>query len=428
MKSILTLILSLGCVDYSKELTRREPLNVASLSMGRKSMERNGKEYAPLECGVTDTLHYGEYVVIESPNFGEEKYPNKYKCTWKLNIPANSEILFSCDSFDVKKGDYLYYEDTPVKGSKGYFSLDPIKYPDEVTITLQFKTNKKRKGKGFRCFIDSEELGFNPNSTTTDAPLPNPIQGDSCNCGIPNRSNRIIGGVETEKNEYPWQVALVSSKGSHPYCGGTLISNSHVLTAAHCTDEDKSDPKSIAVLVGEHRIDDNKFNRIPVSDINMHPGWDDNTFDNDFSILTLATPVEFSSRVAPACLPSDNSKDFAGEVATLSGWGRLSYQGNQPTVLNEVDVTVKSNEECRGLYGGWITSNMMCAYDLDKYQCNGDSGGPLAVQENGRSTLIGIVSWSIKCSGSVQSRVTEQMDWILENTSGTQLSSCAAGR
>ena len=70
---------------------------------------------------------------------------------------------------------------------------------------------------------------------------------------------------------------------------------------------------------------------------------------------------------------------------------------------------------------------MMCAYDLDKYQCNGDSGGPLAVQENGRSTLIGIVSWSIKCSGSVQSRVTEQMDWILENTSGTQLSSCAAG-
>ena len=128
-----------------------------------------------------------------------------------------------------------------------------------------------------------------------------------------------------------------------------------MLTAAHCTDEDKSDPKSIAVLVGEHRIDDNKFNRIPVSDINMHPGWDDNTFDNDFSILTLATPVEFSSRVSPACLPSDNSKDFAGEVATLSGWGRLSYQGNQPTVLNEVDITVKSNEECRGLYGGWIT-------------------------------------------------------------------------
>ena len=95
------------------------------------------------------------------------------------------------------------------------FSLKPTKKEKErgsgQVLSLSF--NQITTKIYFRCFIDSEELGFNPNSTTTDTPLPNPIQGDSCNCGIPNRSNRIIGGVETEKNEYPWQVALVSSKG-----------------------------------------------------------------------------------------------------------------------------------------------------------------------------------------------------------------------
>jgi len=415
MKSLLVLFLPIGCI------------------IGRNSMKINGRDFSPLDCGVTDTLHYGEFAVIESPDFGEEKYPNKFKCTWKLVIPANSKVLFSCDSFDVKKGDYLYFEDTPVKGSKKGFSWDPVQYPDyDVTITIKFTTNKRKRGKGFRCFIDSEEQGFDPSSTTTADPFSNPHLNDSCNCGIPNRSNRIVGGVETEANEYPWQVALVSSTGSFPFCGGTLISNTHVLTAAHCTDEGwRKDPNSIAVLVGEHRIDDYTFNRVPVAEINMHPQYDDNSLDYDFSILTLATAVEFSTTVAPACLPADNSRDFAGESATLSGWGRLSYQGNTPTVLQEVEVKVKSHEECDNLYNanGWITSNMICANDNDngKYSCNGDSGGPLAVQENGRSTLIGVVSWGYACGypGSVQARVTAAMDWILESTFGTQLSSCA---
>merc|ERR1712240_666348 len=181
---------------------------------------------------------------------------------------------------------------------------------------------------------------------------------EKCNCGIPNRSNRIVGGVETETNEYPWQVALVSSGGSRPFCGGTLISCSHVLTAAHCTAG--SSASSISVLVGEHRIDDN-------------------TLDNDYSILTLAQPVKFSTTVAPACLPADNSKDFAGEMATVSGWGTLSSGGNQPTVLNEVDVTVQSNAQCQTAYGSSITSNMICAADAGKDACQGDSGGPLSV-------------------------------------------------
>merc|ERR1711874_185457 len=88
-----------------------------------------------------------------------------------------------------------------------------------------------------------------------------------------------------------------------------------------------------------------------------HPDYNGNTLDNDFSILTLSEAVAFTREVSPACLPSDVSQDFAGQEATVSGWGTLSSGGNQPTVLNEVDVTVTSNADCNSAYGGSITSN-----------------------------------------------------------------------
>merc|ERR1711955_91325 len=81
-----------------------------------------------------------------------------------------------------------------------------------------------------------------------------------------------------------------------------------------------------------------------------------------------------------------------------------------------------------------ITDNMICAADAGKDSCQGDSGGPLVAQENDKYTLIGGVSWGYGCAmpqyPGVYARVTEKMDWILANTSGTQLSSCgtAAGR
>ena len=179
---------------------------------------------------------------------------------------------------------------------------------------------------------------------------------ENCNCGIPNRYNRIVGGLETGPNKYPWQVGLVSSIGTKPWCGGTLISNQHVLTAAHCTASRASSPSRISVLVGEHRIDDSSYNRVPLSAINDHPDYTGvPNHDNDYSILTLAKPVQFSASIAPACLPSDVNKDFVGELATVSGWGKLSSEGNHPTVLNEVDVVVQSNAQCRNAYGSSIT-------------------------------------------------------------------------
>merc|ERR1711976_486988 len=413
---------------------RSDPIDVATLiNANGRSMKKDkpAKQFNPLACGTVDTLNYGEYAVIETPGFGYLLYRDNYDCSWTLNIPASSELYFTCEYFHVRYMDYLLVGNFAYYGYAHYgFGFNATSLVSSGSLNLRFKTNRSGRGWGFRCFIESEPKGFTTAAPTTSTAAPATASPGSCNCGIPNRqtdSDRIVGGVETEVNEYPWQVALVSSTGSHPFCGGTLISDRHVMTAAHCTAG--SSASSIAVLVGEHRIDDGEFTRIGLSAINDHPNYNDRSLNNDYSILTLDTPVTISPAVRPACLPSSDS-DYTGKIATVSGWGSLTSGGNQPAVLNEVDVTVQSNSDCKNAYGGGITNNMICAADAGKDSCQGDSGGPLVTEENGRYTLIGVVSWGYGCADArypgVYARVTSRMDWILSNTSGTQLSNCSA--
>merc|ERR1719244_1132320 len=119
----------------------------------------------------------------------------------------------------------------------------------------------------------------------------------SCVCGLPNRPKKlnsknrivgdyIVGGQETKRHEYPWQVGLVDSGENYPWCGGALLSSSTVLTAAHCTKE--LGFKKIEVIVGNH--DKTKYDgeeRHTVCSKLEHPLWDSATVDYDFSLLTL---------------------------------------------------------------------------------------------------------------------------------------------
>merc|ERR1719234_1338675 len=254
---------------------------------------------------------------------------------------------------------------------------------------------------------------------------------ESCQCGVKggdSGSDYIVGGQETEEHEYPWQVGIVSRNSQRPWCGGTIISSTHVLTAAHCFEGESA--SSIQVLLGEHNVGDNDFTRVNVAEIIKHPDYkQDPNYDNDYAILRLAEPVTFTNKVSPACLPADLRKTYAGVLATVTGWGTLSSGGNQPTVLQEVDVTVTTNAECDSAYGS-ITKNMICAADPGKDSCQGDSGGPLIAPENGRQALIGVVSWGNGCAErgfpGVYARVTEKMDWILANTAGAFSSTCRA--
>ena len=193
-------------------------------------------------------------------------------------------------------------------------------------------------------------------------------------CGM--KPAQIVGGSEVTPYSLPWQVAFVGRGGNSPFCGGTLISDRHVLTAAHCT----SNGGNYDVIVGEHRITaSSDGTRHSVCRFVDHPSYNSNSLSNDFSILHLDTPVQIGTRAAPACLPlSSFGGDFlAGKTMTVSGWGALSEGGGSPTVLHSVDVPGITNDQCNNNYPGSITNVMLCAGQssggIDS--CQGDSGG-----------------------------------------------------
>merc|ERR1712098_293090 len=393
---------------------------------------RKMRQVPALPCGSRADLNEDEEVTLESPNY-PNLYPNGAKCSWSLMVPAGKEVQVYCESFHIERGDFLrigpdhWYGKVdggsslivPTGGELG----DP-----QQKLKVVFKSNGSKQGNGFRCTFDVEsENGGSTELRKQLHPLQHLQRAGTCQCGIKGgtQSDRIVGGQEADQHEYPWQVGLVSRNGKTPWCGGTLISDRHILTAAHCTAG--STASSIQILLGEHRTNDDEFTRVDVSQINDDPNY---SFpDGDFSILTLTEPVTFTSSIRPACLPATTDKTYAGELATVTGWRTLSSGGNQPTVLMEVDVTVTTNEVCNNVYGG-INDLHICAMDAGKDSCQGDSGGPLVVKENDRWTLIGVVSFGYGCAQpdipGVYARITQRMDWIKENTAGTYTSTCQA--
>jgi len=269
--------------------------------------------------------------------------------------------------------------------------------------------------------------------TTFACNQPPPGGDGSCRCGMKNvQTSKIVGGQPANKHEYPWMVALVARGRNEPFCGGSLITERHVLTAAHCMINKKDgriwDAWIIQVLLFKHRTDgsDLDYNPYDVSNIENHD-YRPFVHYNDFSILTIDRPVH-PSFLMPVCLPADTNKKYEGQVATATGWGQLRLGGPRPEVLQEVDVTVTTNKVCKAAYPALRDSIQICAMAPGKDACKADSGGPLIVEENGRWTLVGVTSFGDGCAKpgkpGVYGRVTGVMDWIREHTSGA----CSSAR
>ncbi|XP_064100784.1 transmembrane protease serine 9-like [Macrobrachium nipponense] len=254
-------------------------------------------------------------------------------------------------------------------------------------------------------------------------------------CGTVNRATRIVGGVETEVNEYPWQAALVYAGTNIVFCGGSLLNDELVFTAGHCIDailhdvpdfivdsfDEGIEPTSDEeVIYSQFEKNMSKYpTRLGIADVGSYYLYDSSTMDHDIGLIWLSSPVTLSERVKPVCLP-DVSKNYSGFKAVTSGWGSLTEGGSSPDILNEVDVPVITNEACNASYDGAITSNMICAgYPSGgKDACQGDSGGPLVVEDNGRWVLVGITSWGNGCARpnypGVYARVTQYVSALLD--------------
>ena len=228
---------------------------------------------------------------------------------------------------------------------------------------------------GTEATATEELVSTTTESASTTAGITTPSTG--CSCGVPNRAERIVGGVVTEVNEYPWQVGLVISTSTRPDCGGSILSSRTILTAAHCTAG--SAASSITVVAAEHdwTVADGEL-RFSVCSKTEHPAYESSTVDYDFSILTLCSDISFTQDASPVCLPTQSGPAYDGVLATVSGWGTLVAGGSQPTQLMEADVTTLTNPACNAAYGaGSITESMICAAALGKDACQGDSGGDL---------------------------------------------------
>ncbi|KAK6627833.1 hypothetical protein RUM44_010312 [Polyplax serrata] len=259
--------------------------------------------------------------------------------------------------------------------------------------------------------------------TTTPSTVVQPyLRTCSCSCGLQKDETRIVGGKETEIHEYPWMVRLTYLNTF--YCGGMLINDRYVLTAAHCV-------KGhlwflIKVTLGEHNRCNSTFRPEARFVLRAFQGkFSFLNFENDIALLRLNDRVPINDHIRPICLPLRTDNLYTDVVATATGWGTLKEDGIPSCSLQKVNLRVMSNQECRNsnYEESLISDKMMCAGDVlgGKDTCQGDSGGPLAYRrEDNKFELIGIVSWGSGCGRmgypGVYTRITHYLNWIIDNS------------
>lgn len=232
----------------------------------------------------------------------------------------------------------------------------------------------------------------------------------------------IVGGTVADPGYWPWQVAVLDRK-KRLICGGTLISNEFILTAAHCV------TNYMNIVAGEYNLIEKEGyeQERRVVRAFKHPQYNKNNVDNDIALLKVDPPLEYTQKVWPACLPEPSEELKPELIAKIVGWGAYSYQrqpDGKPQVLRDdtlrqADVPVVDFEECKNSYGDDLESHhVICAgyKEGGADSCAGDSGGPLLIEKDNRWHVYGVTSFGDECGKEgkygIYSKTSAYVQWI----------------
>ncbi|CAB4055732.1 unnamed protein product [Lepeophtheirus salmonis] len=248
-------------------------------------------------------------------------------------------------------------------------------------------------------------------------------------CGRKGFDSGNSGGADMA--EWPWHAAILEKPQDLYVCGSTLLDESWVLTAAHCVDDYLPFVPTIQdilkVRLGEYDVSTTaeplRHEEFNVTDIVMHPGFNNSTLVHDIALLKLERPAKRKQNIDVVCMPKSrdfNPSQFARCYVT--GWGRRTETSEHSLVLKEIEVPLWSYTNCNGALKAQfgpaysLPTTAICAGAEGRDACDGDGGGPLVCEKEGKWYQIGIVSFGIGCGRKnipgVYTKVSEYDSWI----------------
>lgn len=213
----------------------------------------------------------------------------------------------------------------------------------------------------------------------------------ACGGNEESSSLKVVGGSVLSKSTYQKffkSVASLQINGSH-FCGGTLISPTKILTAAHCVEDMSAGERNrLRVVLGSQTLTNQTGAEVfRVNNIQIHSQF-------DAALLELSG----SSTMPVAPINTVDNAPAPGTSTFVAGWGLTQEEGNLSRNLKFAQLRIVSNNDCRKVYGGSINAGTICAYADGADACQGDSGGPLFSFDGQKLTVVGIVSFGLGCA------------------------------